>query len=115
MIGLLEVVNGVDGDRGRSAAFGAAAVSIGRGPEAGLRLQDPSVSRIHCKVVVVAGKATLTDAGSSTGTLINGAPQQQHELQEGDVIHIGSTELQFHWSDVDEKSTATWHGPMPTS
>lgn len=112
MLALLRVVGGQDADRGRSAGVGAggAGLVIGRGPEAGLRLQDPTVSRVHCRVTVSEGKAWLEDAGGAGGTLVNGAGIQRHELRPGDVIRVGGTEVEFHWSDVDELPTTGWAG-----
>jgi len=111
MIGLLQVVKGAD--LGRSAAVGSGSMAIGRGPEAGLRLQDPSVSRVHCKIALVNGNAQLTDAGSSSGTHVNGTSIHQRELQDGDLIRIGDTEIQFRWSNLDEAPTTGWHDAMP--
>lgn len=110
MLGLLQVVKGGDADRGRSAVVGTIAVVIGRGPEANLRLQDPGVSRVHCRVALAAGKAQLTDAGSASGTLINGAAVREHELQPGDLIRVGDTEIEYQVSHADERATTDWHG-----
>ena len=49
-----------------------APVSIGRGEGAKVRITDPAVSRAHCVIEFSAGKALLKDAGSRTGTRVNG-------------------------------------------
>jgi pSer/pThr/pTyr-binding forkhead associated (FHA) protein len=94
-------------------------VAIGRGPDAELRLSDPGVSRLHCRVYVADGKVWLADAGSAGGTTINGAGAQRQELATGDLIRVGTTEIQFHWSDSDEKATTAWdpreHGAGPAA
>lgn len=113
MIALLQVVKGTDADRGRSAAVGTLGVTIGRGSDAVLRLQDPGVSRLHCRVLVKEGKAWLTDSGSASGTTINGAGVREQELHNGDMIRIGNTEIQFHWTDSDEHTTTGWTTHVP--
>jgi pSer/pThr/pTyr-binding forkhead associated (FHA) protein len=113
MLAFLLVVDGQDMDLGRSAVVGRgdAGLTIGRSPEAGLRLNDPAASRIHCRVTVVDGKAWVEDAGSSAGTLVNGERVQKQELKPDDLVRVGTTELRFQWSNVDEQPTTGWKGP----
>jgi len=67
-------------------------VTIGRGPSATLRIEDPSVSRVHARIA--AGGARIEDAGSSHGTFVDGtrltAPLA---LRDGARIRIGDQEL----------------------
>lgn len=66
---------------------------VGRGDACGLRLSDHSVSRIHCRLTLSDNKLILEDAGSRWGTLVNGEAVESRELQLGDRITIGDTEL----------------------
>ena len=60
---------------------------IGREATCHIRLPDVSVSRTHAKIVLKDGKVTLTDLGSSNGTLVNGRPiTRPRELTLGDVL-----------------------------
>lgn len=68
---------------------------IGRGPDCIVRLDDPSVSRVHCRIAVDGGQATLYDADSRWGTLVNGQLTGCRELRAGDRITVGETELQL--------------------
>lgn len=70
-----------------------APVSIGRGDGAEVRVSDTSVSRSHCILEFPAGKPVLRDAGSTSGTRVNGKTIVQHDLLSGDVIDIGLTRL----------------------
>ena len=45
-------------------------IKIGRGKENEIRINDISVSRQHCTLIVREGKAYLQDNGSKFGTLI---------------------------------------------
>src|SRR5438270_12756350 len=47
-------------------------LAIGRAPACDLVLEDPSVSRAHAQIVAGEQGATLTDAGSSYGTFVDG-------------------------------------------
>src|SRR5262249_39106807 len=42
---------------------------------------------------------------SSSGTLVNGQPVTQHELDVGDVIKVGNTELRLRNAEAAEAST----------
>ncbi len=77
---------------------------IGRGEACGLRLADPSASRVHCRIILAGGKVLLEDAGSRWGTLVNGTPAETKELKAGDCIVIGDTELRL---DVDAPAAET--------
>ena len=111
MFAVLYVLKGVRADFGARAVVGPKGVVIGRSPDAELRLRDPSVSRVHCRVSVVNGKVFLADAGSVSGTTVNGSSVQERELASGDLIRVGTTEIQFQWSDADEKATESWQPP----
>lgn len=80
------------------------AVLIGRGDACGVRLTDPSASRVHCRILLADGKVLLEDAGSRWGTLVNGAPVETRELKPGDRIVIGDTELRL---EVDAPAATT--------
>lgn len=71
---------------------------LGRGSDADLRLQDPSVSRLHARVVFVDGGYCLFDLGSTLGTEVNGRRVDVHKLADGDVIVLGAVRLRFERS-----------------
>ncbi|HEV7557739.1 MAG TPA: sigma 54-interacting transcriptional regulator [Kofleriaceae bacterium] len=64
---------------------------VGRGPDAGLSIDDPLVSRAHAQLLVVPDGLRLMDLGSRHGTLVNGerviAPRL---VVSGDVVTIGN-------------------------
>jgi hypothetical protein len=99
----LRVVKGRDAGQRVPLAEGATLL-IGRGEDCGLRLSDPSASRVHCKVLGSGGKVFVEDAGSRWGTLVNNAAIETRELRPGDHIVIGDTDLQL---EVDAPDAAT--------
>ena len=75
--------------------------TIGRGTEADLRINDPSVSRLHAQISVEdAGdgqvRVTITDLGSTNGLIVGGQKVRTAELAEGSRIEIGSTRMLVH-------------------
>lgn len=70
-------------------------ITIGRGDGMKVRLSDPAVSRSHCAIEFADGKALLKDAGSRTGTRVNGRTVGKHELRFEDEICIGVTKLKY--------------------
>jgi hypothetical protein len=71
-------------------------VSLGRSPDADIRLDDRYASGIHARVFNRSGTYYAEDMSSTNGTLLNS--QELHgeaELHPGDTIRIGDTELTF--------------------
>jgi putative peptide zinc metalloprotease protein len=65
-------------------------VTIGRGAAASLRLEDPTVSRLHARI----SGMRIEDAGSSHGTFVDGARLTAPvALRDGTLIRIGDQEL----------------------
>lgn len=70
---------------------------LGRDPDVGVWLGDPSVSRRHARIRVSSGVAELEDLGSKNGTFLGGRRLDALvTLSDGDKIRIGSVELEFH-------------------
>lgn len=56
---------------------------------------DKDISTLHCKLSQQNSKLYITDLGSVHGTFVNNIPiKTRIQLQDGDVILIGQTELQ---------------------
>jgi hypothetical protein len=71
-------------------------VSLGRSPDADIRLDDRYASGIHARVFNRSGTYFVEDMSSTNGTLLNS--QDLHgeaELHPGDSIRIGDTEFTF--------------------
>ncbi|MCB9653173.1 MAG: sigma 54-interacting transcriptional regulator [Deltaproteobacteria bacterium] len=76
-------------------------LSIGRSPDADVRVDDPSVSRMHAILRVLAfdggaPRLVFRDLGSSNGTFLRGArlsPGTSLDVSFGDVIEMGQSTL----------------------
>ena len=58
-------------------------------------LSDPAVSSSHCIILFRGDKAKIKDELSSNGTYVNGHEVEESELNDGDMIRVGKTELKF--------------------
>jgi pSer/pThr/pTyr-binding forkhead associated (FHA) protein len=72
---------------------------IGRAPECKLRPNSDMVSRRHCMITTLEGRATIRDLGSRNGTIVNNEKiAGEHELHTGDKIKVGPLEFEVHLS-----------------
>lgn len=70
--------------------------SVGRDNECQICLSnDPTVSRLHARIVLEDAGHTLNDEGSSNGSYVNGVLVSQCVLVPGDMIQLGSTQLKY--------------------
>jgi pSer/pThr/pTyr-binding forkhead associated (FHA) protein len=68
---------------------------IGRIDSNHVVLEDPTVSRVHAKVVLGKDSIEIEDCGSSVGTQVNGELIDRAFLHHGDVVKVGSVSLLF--------------------
>ncbi|WP_028709157.1 FhaA domain-containing protein [Propionicicella superfundia] len=72
-------------------------LTIGRGTESDLRINDPGISRRHAQITVTGrGEDTsvlIEDLGSTNGIIVNGQKVARATLTKGTRIEIGSTRL----------------------
>lgn len=70
---------------------------IGRGAGVALRIDDSSVSRLHCSISLQSsGAVIISDLGSANGTAVNGryiGQGEQSEIKKGDTIEVGDIKL----------------------
>lgn len=75
-------------------------LTIGRGSDADLRINDPGISRRHAQVTVSGNSdhpvITIDDLGSTNGITVNGQKVRHASLDAGSRIEIGSTRLLVH-------------------
>jgi len=68
---------------------------IGRLPDSQLTLNEPSVTDRHAEIVTFGNDHLLQDLGSAGGTWVNQARVQRRILQDGDLINIGSCQIEY--------------------
>lgn len=63
---------------------------VGRSPDCHLVLDDPSISRVHCAIVLEKGVLYGEDKGSRNGITVNGMlVEGRRRLKDGDIISLG--------------------------
>jgi pSer/pThr/pTyr-binding forkhead associated (FHA) protein len=82
-------------DAGHSHRAGDRALRLGRSPDNDIILRDPATSGHHARVERRGETFWIVDLGSTNGTLVNGEPIQEKELNSGDRVTIGQNAVQF--------------------
>jgi hypothetical protein len=94
-------VTSPDGQRSHSLSFrpGGRRLSVGRGKDNELMLNDGSVSKVHAALLMNReGTLLVADTGSTNGTFINGRRigyGESRQIEEGDVVGFGDIEVRF--------------------
>lgn len=69
-------------------------LKIGRGSTSDTKIEDAAMSRVHCALALVSGVPTLTDLGSSSGTLVDRKKiADPKELSSGQLFQAGQTKF----------------------
>ena len=68
--------------------------NIGRGVEADIQIDDTSVSRLHC-AIVLGSEVLVRDLGSTNGTVVDGARATESLLRDGSIIKVGNITLTY--------------------
>jgi FHA domain len=77
--------------------------TVGRGQGADIRLEDPSVSRLHAEIVRRGPYFYVADLGlSRNGTRVNGRPIARRVLDDGDVLTFGSARCRIEGVPKEE-------------
>ena len=104
---LFVILEGARPDAGgmRIALGALQALHIGRGEARVLRpgdggieileVPDPQMSGSHARIVRADAELLVEDAGSTNGTLVNGAPVTAQVLRDGDILELGRTCLLY--------------------
>ncbi|MEW6434210.1 MAG: sigma 54-interacting transcriptional regulator [Myxococcota bacterium] len=74
----------------------AGAVTVGRGDDVEIRVDDAAASRRHAQLLTSSAGVRLVDLGSANGTVVRGrklAANQEIALSAGDSIEVGTTVL----------------------
>jgi diguanylate cyclase (GGDEF)-like protein len=78
--------------------------TFGRGRECTIRLDEPSLSRVHARIVAEGKRYFFEDLGSTNGSYVNGKRATSVELADGDRIRLGgATTLRFFFVSEEEE------------
>ena len=80
---------------GRVVGVPHESATVGRAPSNDIIIGDPATSGRHARIELRAGNYWISDLGSTNGTLVNGEPIIDKQLDHGDVISIGQNTIRF--------------------
>lgn len=87
-------------DAGTDVDIESDAFTVGRGSFATVRLTDPSVSRVHARVLLTGG-VVVSDEGSAHGTRVGGrAVVRAQPVDWGERIEVGRTTFEVRRGDT---------------
>ena len=73
---------------------------IGRSPDTDFPISDPTVSSIHCELVLTANGVTVRDLESTNGTFVDGQRIRETSLTVGQTLRLGDVELAVESIDI---------------
>jgi len=77
-------------------------ITIGRGPDNTIAVNDPSVSTHHAQLLLEGDTYRLKDLDSTNGTRVNGKPVTETVLRFNDRIRFGAAEARYESSEAAE-------------
>lgn len=80
---------------GKRYVLGDEAITVGRGAENRIVLDNDSVSRRHCRAEKRNGQWYIVDLDSTNGTYVNDEQVTELALRRGDQVKIGDTIVKF--------------------
>lgn len=88
------------GDTSRVFKLEGDVMRLGRNKDNEIVLPDPNVSRVHARISKSGGTYLLEDLESTNGTWLNEQRISKAELEDDDVVRLGSTRLIFRRSEA---------------
>ena len=81
------------GMQNRAIVLKLGANRIGRSPDADFPIEHPTVSALHCELVLTERGVFLRDLESTNGTFVNGRKVREVQLAAGQILRVGDVEL----------------------
>lgn len=69
---------------------------FGRSSSCGVWIDEPNVSRQHCKLQQDGAKWVLIDLDSTNGTWLDAARVRRYVIRDGETFYIGDARIVFH-------------------
>jgi signal transduction histidine kinase len=79
--------------------------TLGRARHNDLALAEPSISKVHARIVYEDGRFAIEDQGSLHGVYVNAAKVQKMDLTTGCLVQLGNVTLKFSQLGSDGGST----------
>ncbi|MBR2307615.1 GGDEF domain-containing protein [Fibrobacter sp.] len=79
-------------------------ITLGRGQDADVRLDDELVSRRHCAITFDGIRVTVKDLGSTNGTFVDGEFVEEKVLDSDNRLQIGKMVMKVEFKDKSEEA-----------
>lgn len=66
---------------------------VGRHPDNDFSIEHPTISSVHCEIILQDSGVILRDLESTNGTFVDNEPVQQAQLSPGQIVRLGDVEL----------------------
>lgn len=99
----------------RTIELSEALLNIGRADDNHIILDDSYCSRHQIQLRLRFGAYTLFEVSSRSGTTVNNVHVSEHQLQSGDVIKIGATQLVYITGNDKSNTTGTTQSLDPVT
>jgi pSer/pThr/pTyr-binding forkhead associated (FHA) protein len=73
---------------------------LGRSSENDFQIEHPTVSGMHCEIVLAGEGVLVRDCASSNGTFVGGERIEEASLLTGQTLHLGEVELLVESTEV---------------
>ena len=91
----------------KSAGFGSRVIELnlgvnrfGRSPKNNFQIDHPTVSDMHCEIVLASEGVVVRDCASTNGTYVSGQRIEEASLSVGESLHLGEVELLVESTEV---------------
>jgi pSer/pThr/pTyr-binding forkhead associated (FHA) protein len=74
--------------------------SVGRSPDTDFSIAHPTVSSLHCELVLMNEGVILRDLESTNGTFVDGMAVRETKLAAGQMVRLGDVELFVESTDA---------------
>lgn len=91
---------------GKTFRLAMGRTTLGRSEDCDVVIKDRTVSLRHAEVIVRPEGCTLTNLMATNGSRINGREVQSAELQDGDVLRLGSVQMVYKDNSSRPKAPA---------
>jgi len=89
-----------DGLNARLIELKLGANRLGRHPDNDFQIEHPTISSVHCEMVLQDSGVILRDLESTNGTFVNDEPVREVKLSPGQTVRLGDVELLVETTDA---------------
>jgi hypothetical protein len=86
---------------------------VGRHPDNDFAIEHPTISSVHCEIVLMDSGVVLRDLESTNGTFVNNEPVREVQLSPGQIVRLGDVELLVETTDAKIAIPAFYNPELP--